>query len=90
MIADLLILRPEMPRSLLACYAQITRYLELLAEQHGGRRGECHRRAGEIHARLRYGRIDAIFQDGLHEFLTQIVDDGIRLGRDISDFYLVS
>ena len=32
MIADLLILRPEMPRSLLACYAQITRHLDLLAE----------------------------------------------------------
>ena len=59
MIADLLILRPEMPRSLCACYAQITRHLELLAEAYGGRRGECHRRAGEIHARLRYGRIDS-------------------------------
>jgi uncharacterized alpha-E superfamily protein len=90
MIADLLILRPEMPRSLLACYAQITRYLELLAELNGGKRGECHRRAGEIHARLRYGRIDAIFQVGLHEFLTQIVDDGIRLGRDVGDFYLLA
>jgi uncharacterized alpha-E superfamily protein len=88
MIADLLILRPEMPRSLLACYEQITRHLDLLAELPGGKRGECHRRAGEIHARLRFGRIDAIFQQGLHEFLTQMVDDGIQLGRDISAFYL--
>ena len=36
MIAELLILRPEMPRSLCACYAQITRHLELLAEAYGG------------------------------------------------------
>jgi uncharacterized alpha-E superfamily protein len=73
----------------MACYSQITRYLDLLADLQGGKRGECHRRAGEIHSRLRYGRIDAIFQLGLHEFLTQIVDDGIRLGRDISEFYLL-
>ena len=89
MIADLLILRPEMPRSLLACYAQITRHLDLIAELYGGKRGECHRRAGEIHARLRYGRIDSIVQSGLHEFISQIVDDGIALGRDVSDFYLL-
>jgi uncharacterized alpha-E superfamily protein len=89
MIADLLILRPEMPRSLLACYAQITRHLDLLAELYGGKRGECHRRAGEIHARLRFGRIDSIVQSGLHQFISQIVDDGIALGRDVSDFYLL-
>jgi uncharacterized alpha-E superfamily protein len=89
MIAELLILRPEMPRSLCACYAQITRHLELLTEAYGGRRGECHRRAGEIHARLRYGRIDAIMGSGLHEFLTEIVDDGIALGRDVGEFYLL-
>jgi uncharacterized alpha-E superfamily protein len=78
-----------MPRSLLACYAQITRHLDLIAELYGGKRGECHRRAGEIHARLRYGRIDSIVQSGLHEFISQIVDDGIALGRDVSDFYLL-
>jgi len=88
MIAELLILRPEMPRSLCACYAQIVRHLDLLTEAYGGRRGECHRRAGEIHARLRYGRIDAILQSGLHEFLTEIVDDTIALGRDVAEFYL--
>jgi uncharacterized alpha-E superfamily protein len=88
-IADLLILRPEMPRSLVACSGWILAYLESLADCYGGRRGECHRRAGEIHARLRYGRIDAIFQDGLHEFLTHFIDDSITLGRDIDEFYLL-
>jgi uncharacterized alpha-E superfamily protein len=88
MIADLLILRPEMPRSLVACTAQITRQLELLAECHGGERGECHRRAGELHARLRWGKIQSIFQSGLHEFLTRFVDDGALLGSEIEAFYL--
>ena len=88
-IADLLILRPEMPRSLVACFGQVLAYLDRLAECYGGRRGECHRRAGEIHARLRYGRIDAIFEDGLHEFLSRFIADSTRLGRDIDAFYLL-
>src|SRR6266851_4202871 len=51
LVAELLILRPEMPRSLLSCYEQITEYLELLADGYGGKRGACHRRAVEMHAR---------------------------------------
>lgn len=89
-VAELLILRPEMPRSLRSCYAQITRYLGLIADQHGGQRGECHRLAGEIDARLRYGRIEGIFQGGLHEFLTEVIDDTATLGAAIAEFYLVS
>ena len=64
LVAELLILRPEMPRSLLSCYDEITQYLDLLAQAYGGKRGECHRFAGELHARLRYGRIQDIFQAG--------------------------
>ena len=88
LVAELLLLRPEMPRSLLACFAQVERQLELLADAYGGRRGECHRRAGELHARLRFGRIDAIFQVGLHQFLTDFVEQTERLGDDVSAFYL--
>jgi uncharacterized alpha-E superfamily protein len=89
-IAELLILRPEMPRSLLACFTQVVRCLELLADAYGGRRGECHRLAGELHAQLRYGRIEAIFQAGLHEFLTEFIDRTAVLGSDISAFYLAA
>jgi uncharacterized alpha-E superfamily protein len=89
-VAELLILRSEMPRSLRSCYAQITRYLDLLSDHYAGRRGECHRLAGELDAKLRFGRIQAIFQDGLHEFLTEFIDDTRTLGRNIAEFYLVS
>lgn len=88
LIAEFLILRPEMPRSLRACYEQIASHLGQLAEAYGGREGECHRLAGEAHARLRYGRIQDIFQSGLHEFLTWFVDHSILLGREIGAFYL--
>jgi uncharacterized alpha-E superfamily protein len=88
LVAELLILRPEMPRSLLSCCDQIVRHLELLADAYGGLRGECHRIAGEIHARLRYGRIKDVFQTGLHEFLTEFIDRSVVLGGEISRLYL--
>jgi uncharacterized alpha-E superfamily protein len=89
LVAELLILRPEMPRSLLSCCDQIVRHLELLAEACGGLRGECHNIAGEMHARLRHGRVKDIFQSGLHEFLTEFIDRSVVLGAEISRLYLV-
>ena len=88
LIAELLILRPEMPRSLLSCYDQINRQLEMLADAYGGKRGECHRLAGEMFARLRFGRIQDIFQSGLHEFLRDFIGGSIALGNEIAALYL--
>jgi uncharacterized alpha-E superfamily protein len=87
-IVDLLILRPELPRSLVACHAQVAEMLEGIATGQGGRRGECHRLAGEMHARLRYGRLDAIFAQGLHAFLTEMIDRTAALGEEIERFYI--
>jgi uncharacterized alpha-E superfamily protein len=89
LVAELLILRPEMPRSLLRCYDEIICQLGLLAEAYGGKQGECHRIAGELHARLRYGRIQDIFQSGLHEFLTDFVSRSTMLGNEIANLYLL-
>lgn len=87
LIAELLILRPEMPRSLVTCMGQIVECLDRLASTYG-RAGECHRLAGEMHARLKYGRIDDIFQHGLHEYLTRFINDSTRLGQEVSSLYL--
>jgi uncharacterized alpha-E superfamily protein len=88
-IAEFLLLRPEMPRSLMSCFNEITRSLDLIADAYGGKRGECHRLAGEVHAKLRYARIETIFQSGLHEFLTEIIERSTVLGNEISNLYLV-
>ncbi|HEV3177939.1 MAG TPA: alpha-E domain-containing protein [Stellaceae bacterium] len=89
LIAELLILRPEMPRSLVSCYDEIVRTLDLLAEAYGGKRGECHRLTGEVYARLRYGRIQDVFQLGLHEFLTEFINRTLILGDEIASLYLI-
>lgn len=87
-VAELLLLRQEMPRSLRACYDAITECLDEIAAVHGGRRGECHRLAGAIASQLRYGRIGDIFQSGLHEHLTQQIERAAELGDQIAAHYM--
>lgn len=87
LVADLLILNRQIPRSLAACYDEIRRHLDLLASN-SGRRGPAHRLAHAGHARLSGGNIDAIFGEGLHEFLTQFIADNNRLGEAIAEQYL--
>ncbi|MCB2010429.1 MAG: alpha-E domain-containing protein [Geminicoccaceae bacterium] len=87
-VAEMLILRSEMPRSMRACSEQVTISLDRLQDAQGGRSGECHRLAGVLHAGLRYGRIDEILKRGLHEFLTEHIDRTITLGDEIAKFYL--
>jgi uncharacterized alpha-E superfamily protein len=87
-VAELLILRPELPRSLLFCFDQITRYLDQVGGANAVRRSEAHRQAGALYAQLRYGRIEDIFQNGLHEFLTDVIDRTIALGEQVSKQYL--
>ncbi|MEZ5961421.1 MAG: alpha-E domain-containing protein [Hyphomonadaceae bacterium] len=87
-VAELLLLRQEMPRSLRACYDAITQCLDEIAAVHGGKRGECHRLAGAIASQLRYGRIGDIFQSGLHEHLTDQIERAAELGDQIAAYYM--
>jgi uncharacterized alpha-E superfamily protein len=86
-IAEFMILSAEMPRSLTACLAETHGLLEQLAELHG-RHSECHRLAGQLYSRLRYARIDDIFEHGLHEFLTGFITQNTRVSDEIAVAYL--
>jgi uncharacterized alpha-E superfamily protein len=87
LVADLLILNRQMPRSLAACYEDILRQLDLLAEA-SGKRGPAHRLAVAGHGRLMNGNIDAIFAGGLHEYLTAFITENNRLGEAIAEQFL--
>ncbi|MGQ4274235.1 alpha-E domain-containing protein [Terrihabitans sp. B22-R8] len=87
LVADFLILRAEMPRSLAACYSAITRHLDDISMAYG-RAGPSQRLARKIHARLEQGQIEEIFQSGLHEFLQDFLVDNQRIGQTIADQYL--
>ena len=85
-VAELLILRPDMPRSLHASLNEVVKNLALVADDQSG---ETHRRAGKLCAELKYGRIDEILATGLHAYLTQFLDRVNDLGMHISRDFLV-
>ena len=85
-VADLLILRPDMPRSLHASLNEVVNNLALVANDQSN---ETQRRAGKLRAELQYGRIDEILATGLHAYLTQFLDRVNDLGAHISRDFLV-
>jgi uncharacterized alpha-E superfamily protein len=85
-VAELLILRPDMPRSLAACMTALNANLALVANAQSA---ETLRRAGRLHSDLQYGRIDEILATGLHAYLTQFLDRVGDLGVGISRDFLV-
>jgi hypothetical protein len=87
LIADLLILKQAMPRSLIACYESIDRALDALARD-DGRSGLAQRQARAMYAKLERSSMTEIFQGGLHEFITGFILDNARLSSTISDQYL--
>ncbi|MCJ2029646.1 alpha-E domain-containing protein [Methylobacterium sp. J-043] len=88
LVADLLILNPEMPRSLASCYRMLVEHLDLIADAYG-RRGESQRLASNLRAKLRSADIERIFASGLHEFIQGFIVENNSLGAAISDQYLV-
>jgi uncharacterized alpha-E superfamily protein len=80
-VAELLTLRQSMPRSLHACMAEAYEIFKTIATPYSG---EAVRRAGELYAALQFGRIDVIFSNGLHEYLTEFLDRLGELGSEIN------
>lgn len=85
-VAELLILRADMPRSLHASLNEVVNNLSMVANDASS---ETHRRAGKLCSELKYGRIDEILATGLHAYLTQFLDRINDLGAHISQEYLV-
>jgi uncharacterized alpha-E superfamily protein len=85
-VAELLILRPDMPRSLAACMNEVVANLQLVANLQSV---ETQRRAGRLRADLQYGRIDEILATGLHAYLSGFLDRVNDLGAGIGRDFLV-
>ncbi len=85
-VAELLMLRHDMPRSLHHCMSEVVGNLRLVGADPVG---ETMRHAGRLRADLRYGHIDEILATGLHAFLTQFLDRVNQLGGHVSRDFLV-
>lgn len=87
LVADLLILRPEMPRSLISCYEAVARHLGHLAKSHG-RQGQAQRHARNTYGKLETLKIDSVIQGGLHEFIEDFISENNQLGNLVCEQYL--
>ncbi|MEY3612179.1 MAG: hypothetical protein RJB14_1901 [Pseudomonadota bacterium] len=82
-VAELLILRPDMPRSLHASLNEVVANLKLVSHDAGS---DTLRQAGRLRSELAFGRIDEILATGLHAYLTQFLERvnvlGVRISRE--------
>ena len=85
-VAELLILRPDMPRSMAACMNELLVNLKMVANRHSE---DTLRRAGRLQADLQYGSIEEILATGLHAYLTHFLARVGDLGAGISRDFLV-
>ncbi len=86
-VAELLILRADMPRSLHACLNEVVENLSVVV---AGTSSETMRWAGKLQTELQYARIDEIEVMGLHAFLTRFLDRVNDLGGRISRDFLMA
>lgn len=84
-VAELLVLRHDVPRSLHACMDEL---ISIVDQLNGDTNSECKRIANVIHSRLHYGRIEDIFNGGLHEFLEAFLRYNNQLGVEIQRTFL--
>ncbi|AVZ79467.1 hypothetical protein C3497_08470 [Zoogloeaceae bacteirum Par-f-2] len=85
-VAELLLLRVDMPRSIARCMKEVYVNLREVANDHSA---ETERRAGELEAQLRFGRIEDIVRDGLHNYVVRLLARVQDLGNRIADDFLV-
>ncbi len=87
-VAELMMLRRDVPRSVHHCLWMVDCSMGELADVYGTR-GEADRLAGELHARLRYARIDKVFDQGLKSFLGGVRSDIATLSDEIGRQFLL-
>jgi uncharacterized alpha-E superfamily protein len=87
-VAELMMLRRDVPPSVHHCLWMVDSNMRELADTYGTR-GEADRLAGELHARLRYARIDTVFDMGLAKFLGGVRADIAVLSDEIGRQFLL-
>jgi uncharacterized alpha-E superfamily protein len=86
-IADFLIRNPQSPRSLATCAAGLVNHLDRIAKAYG-RETDAQARAKALLSGIEGASVEAIFDEGLHEFLTRYIAETAVLATAIHDAYL--
>jgi uncharacterized alpha-E superfamily protein len=84
-VAELLIFDARVPRSLCYCFEEIQNILNALPAETGR---TPHRIAAELGARLTYGSVDEVFQQGLKRTISELLQDMVRFGDAVHHAYM--
>lgn len=84
-VAELLVLRHDLPRSLHACMNEIYEILRELCKRDSM---EPERLAGELHAQLHYGQVEQVMETGLHEYLMEFLEKLHLLNDELNHHFL--
>jgi uncharacterized alpha-E superfamily protein len=85
-VAELLMLRPDMPRSLMGCMEEVVVNLKQVCNDSSA---GTERFAGRLHAQLKFASIDDILEEGLHDYLDRFLADINELGNRVSRDFLL-
>ncbi len=85
-VAELLILREDMPRSLRRCLDELNRHLDFVGTAESS---ETQRRAGALRAELQFTRIELVLAAGVHGYLAQFIARLRDLASRISNDFLL-
>ena len=85
-VAELMMLRADMPRSLVHCMNEVLVNLRHVRNEMSA---DTERYAGKLHAELQFARIEDILDEGLHAYLTRFLECVFELGQRVSRDFLV-
>ena len=86
-IAHFLILNPQCPRALVTCVQAINMHLDRLAKAYR-RTTDAQAQARGVMGGLAEAKVEEIFDEGLHEFLTRFIGEMAAIGGAVHDGYL--
>lgn len=86
-VADMFILRHEVPRSLRRCLIEVRENLRVVAHGHSA---ETERRVGALQAQLEFGEAAELVPEKLPAYLTDKIEQLQRIGDGIARDFLVS
>ena len=85
-VAELLMLRADMPRSLMGCMEEVVSNLKQVCNENSA---GTERFAGRLHAQLKFAAIGDILEQGLHDYLDRFLTDINELGNRVSRDFLL-
>jgi uncharacterized alpha-E superfamily protein len=87
-VGEMLILHPQHPRSIRFSMTEMQTSLRAISKTSAGSyANEAERLTGKVLERLRYDKIEEIFRQGLHEYLTELIRMLNSIGQAIARSY---